>query len=190
MHFCSSSYWSVRFAAWTEELVSAPTLPISTQEILVLLFWSAYPTCSPSSIPFLLTFSHIILAPSALQSGPYKQLMLLCISLERRSSLVLQRDAWLSGQQKPGSELGTSCASRERGRFQFSQARRWRLQEGMLIVRFLYLPMKCLQQQQQQRRRPQEQELELPAQYQQNLAEDPKDHWMVWKSCQEKQETH
>jgi len=67
---------------------------------------------------------------------------------------VLRGDAWLSGQQKPGSEVGTSWASRERARFQFSQARRRRLQEEMLTLRFLYLPMKWLQQEL----------LELPAQ--------------------------
>lgn len=39
----------------------------------------------------------------------------------KRSSLVLQRNACLSGQQNPESELGTSCASMKRDRFQFSQ---------------------------------------------------------------------
>lgn len=39
----------------------------------------------------------------------------------KRSSPVLQRNACLSGQQNPESELGTSCASTERDRFQFSQ---------------------------------------------------------------------
>lgn len=65
----------------------------------------------------------------------------------KRSSLVLQGNARLSGQQNTESELGTSCASMKRDRFQFSQPSKKReIARRNADSGFLYLPKKSLQQ--------------------------------------------
>lgn len=137
-------------------------------------------------LPYLFTFSHSFPAhvqlhnpalPPALQSGLHKQLILLCISLEKGVVLFckgmpacqVSRTHRVSWEHPVLVQKGIGFSSA-------SQARKGRQQEEMLIASFLYLPMKLLQQGL----------LEPLAQQPQNLAEDPEDHQMVWKSCQKR----